>query len=107
MSSPTTSAEAGTCVWCAESFRRRSPPIPTESVQKAIDLGICKVNIATELKIPFSSAIKEYFNEHPDASDPREYLVPAKKAMYDVVVEKIKMCKSENKALAYSRSINK
>lgn len=81
--------------------------VPTESVQKAIDLGICKVNIATELKIPFSSAIKEYFNEHPEASDPREYLVPAKKAMYDVVVEKIKMCKSENKALAYSRSINK
>ena len=77
----------------------------TEAVQKAINLGICKVNIATELKIPFSNAIKEYFKEHPDASDPREYLVPAKKAMYDVVVEKIKMCNSENKALSYSTNI--
>ena len=46
----------------------------------------------------FSSAIKEYFNENPNASDPRQYLVPAKRAMYDVVVKKIKMCKSENKA---------
>ena len=72
--------------------------VPKESVQKSIKLGICKVNIATELKIPFSSAIKEYFNEHPNASDPRQYLVPAKKAMYDVVVEKIKMCNSQNKA---------
>ena len=72
--------------------------VPYDAVQSAIEKGICKVNIATELKIPFSNAIKEYFNENPNASDPRQYLVPAKKAMYDVVVEKIKMCKSENKA---------
>ncbi|WP_338658401.1 tagatose-bisphosphate aldolase subunit GatY [Paraclostridium sordellii] len=68
------------------------------AVQEAIKNGICKVNIATELKIPFSNAIKKYFEENPNASDPRQYLVPAKSAMYDVVAEKIKMCKSENKA---------
>ncbi|QYE99225.1 tagatose-bisphosphate aldolase subunit GatY [Paraclostridium sordellii] len=69
-----------------------------DAVQEAIKNGICKVNIATELKIPFSNAIKKYFEENPNASDPRQYLVPAKNAMYDVVAEKIKMCKSENKA---------
>ena len=53
--------------------------VPYDAVQNAIEKGICKVNIATELKIPFSSAIKEYFNENPNASDPRQYLVPAKK----------------------------
>ena len=74
-------------------------------IENAIDKGICKVNIATELKIPFSKSIKEYFNEHPDASDPRQYLVPAKKAMYDVVVKKIKMCKSEQKAYDYNYKI--
>ncbi|WP_042274281.1 tagatose bisphosphate family class II aldolase [[Clostridium] dakarense] len=79
--------------------------VPYEAVQKATDLGICKVNIATELKIPFSSAIREYFKENPEASDPRQYLVPAKAAMYDVVVEKIKMCKSENKAYAYNNNL--
>lgn len=68
--------------------------VPFEAVQKAIDLGICKVNIATELKIPFSSAIKEYFVGHPDASDPRKYLIPAKGAMAKVIEEKVKMCKS-------------
>lgn len=68
--------------------------VPFEAVQKAIDLGICKVNIATELKIPFSSAIKDYFTEHPDASDPRKYLIPAKEAMAKVIEEKVKMCKS-------------
>lgn len=76
--------------------------VPYDFVQNAIEKGICKVNIATELKIPFSNAIKKYFNENPEASDPRQYLIPAKKAMYDVVAEKIKMCKSENKAYDYS-----
>lgn len=76
--------------------------VPYDFVQNAIKKGICKVNIATELKIPFSNAIKKYFNENPEASDPRQYLIPAKKAMYDVVAEKIKMCKSENKAYDYS-----
>lgn len=79
--------------------------VPFEAVQNAIDKGICKVNIATELKVPFSTSIKEYFNEHPDISDPRQYLVPAKKAMYDVVVKKIKMCKSEQKAYDYNYKI--
>ncbi|MGL4911486.1 MAG: tagatose bisphosphate family class II aldolase [Romboutsia sp.] len=79
--------------------------VPLEAVQKATDLGICKVNIATELKMPFSKAIKEYFIENPEASDPRQYLVPAKRAMYDVVVDKIKMCKSENKAYDYSYNV--
>lgn len=72
--------------------------VPYDSVQKAISFGISKVNIATELKIPFSKAIKEYFEEHPEATDPRQYFIPAKKAMYEVVKEKIKMCKSENRA---------
>ena len=71
--------------------------VPFEAVQKAIDLGICKVNIATELKIPFSSAIKGYFTKHPDASDLRKYLIPAKEAMAKVIEEKVKMCKSAQK----------
>ena len=34
--------------------------VPYNAVQSAIEKGICKVNIATELKTPFSNAIKEY-----------------------------------------------
>lgn len=72
--------------------------VPEESVKKSIELGICKVNIATELKIPFAKAICEHFKAHPDANDPRKYLIPAKEAMKKVVIEKIRMCGSENKA---------
>lgn len=72
--------------------------VPVESVQRAIDLGVCKVNVATDLKIPFANAVKTYFNENPDANDPRKYLSPAKEAMKEVVAEKIRMCRSEGKA---------
>ena len=71
--------------------------VPDELVQRAISLGICKVNIATDLKIPFSRAIKEYFQQNPDVSDPRKYFNPAKKAMQAVVKHKIAVCGSAGK----------
>ncbi|MGL4337968.1 MAG: copper homeostasis protein CutC [Turicibacter sp.] len=73
--------------------------VPTEMVQKAIDCGICKVNVATELKNMFSDSLKSYFSEHPDASDPRDYFLPAKAKMAELVEEKIVMCKSNNRYL--------
>lgn len=72
--------------------------ISIEAVQRTIASGICKVNIATDLKGPFSDALKKYFIEHPDANDPRKYNEPAKQAMAKVVEAKIRMCGSENKA---------
>lgn len=68
--------------------------VPDELVQEAISLGICKVNIATDLKIPFSNAIKEYFIQNPSANDPRKYLTPAKEAMKKIVEHKIRVCGS-------------
>ena len=32
--------------------------VPDELVKEAISLGICKVNVATDLKIPFADAVK-------------------------------------------------
>ena len=65
--------------------------VPDELVKKAIALGICKLNIATELKIPFANAIKEVFKNNPDESDPRKFLAPGEKAIEEVVKEKIKL----------------
>ena len=72
--------------------------VPEELVKRTIALGICKVNIATDLKIPFANAIKQYFQEHPEANDPRKYLTPGKDAMKAVVAAKILMCGSQNQA---------
>lgn len=71
--------------------------VPEEAVKKAISLGITKVNIATELKIPFSSKLREYLVTHPEENDPRKYMKDAKKAMAEIVKEKILMCMSQNR----------
>jgi tagatose 1,6-diphosphate aldolase GatY/KbaY len=71
--------------------------LPAEDIRKAISLGICKVNVATELKIAFSDALKAYLVAHPDASDPRHYMVPAKSAMKEVVRKVIADCGCEGK----------
>lgn len=71
--------------------------IPEADVRRCIELGCTKVNIATELKIPFSSHLREYLVQHPEANDPRKYMEPAKAAMKAVVAEKIKMCMSNNR----------
>lgn len=68
--------------------------IPEAMVKRAISLGVCKVNVATELKIAFADAVKNYFSQHPDANDPRKYIVPGKLAMKEVVAEKIRICGS-------------
>ncbi len=59
---------------------------------KTIKLGICKINVATELKNAFSQALKNYLTEHPEATDPRDYLQSAKSAMRDVVSKVIADC---------------
>ncbi|SHE76237.1 tagatose bisphosphate family class II aldolase [Clostridium fallax] len=71
--------------------------VPDELVKKAISFGICKVNVATDLKIPFSDAVKKYFIEHPDANDPRKYMTPGKSAMKEIVKHKIEVCGSNNR----------
>ena len=71
--------------------------VPDELVMKAISLGICKVNVATDLKIPFSGALKEYFSQHPEANDPRKYMTPGKEAMKKIVEHKIQICGSANR----------
>lgn len=71
--------------------------IADELVKKAISLGICKVNIATDLKIPFSDALKNHFKENPESNDPRKYMAPAKESMKKVVAHKIEVCGSKNR----------
>lgn len=72
--------------------------VPEEMVKRTIGMGICKVNIATDLKMPFSDAVKGYFKQNPDANDPRKYMTPGKEAMKKVVIDKIMMCGSNGKA---------
>ncbi|MDJ1652567.1 tagatose-bisphosphate aldolase subunit KbaY [Raoultella sp. Ech2A] len=80
--------------------------VPDEYVRRAIELGVCKVNVATELKIAFSGAVKQWFGEHPDGNDPRFYMRVGMDAMKEVVKSKINVCGSANKLAICSPSVS-
>lgn len=70
--------------------------VPDEAVQQAIVGGIAKVNIATELKIAYAQALREFMVAHPDETDSRKYLSPALQAYENVVVHKLQIAGAVN-----------
>lgn len=72
--------------------------ISQEDVRKCISLGCAKVNVSTELKMPFSDALRQFLIENPNETDTRKYMGPAKARMKEVAIEKILMCMSDGKA---------
>ncbi len=67
-------------------------------VQKAISLGVRKVNIDTNIREAFVKGIKEVITNNPQEIDPRKILGPARKAMTEIVREKIRIFGSNGKA---------
>ncbi|MCP3772638.1 class II fructose-1,6-bisphosphate aldolase [Paenibacillus sp. MZ04-78.2] len=65
--------------------------IPEEQVKRCVSLGMAKMNIATEIRIVFSDAIKAVFADNPQENDPRKYMIPAKKAVKEAAIEKMRM----------------
>lgn len=65
--------------------------VPAELMQKAIKLGIRKINFGTELKNAFTLAVKKSLLE-TDEIDLRKTFAPAIKAVQAVSAEKIKIC---------------
>ncbi|RUT43827.1 class II fructose-1,6-bisphosphate aldolase [Paenibacillus anaericanus] len=72
--------------------------IPAEQVKKAVALGMSKMNVATELRIAFSNAIKDVFAANVEENDPRKYMVPAKEAVKRLAIEKMELCGCIGKA---------
>jgi fructose-bisphosphate aldolase, class II len=76
--------------------------IPAHMVQKAISMGVSKINVNTELQLVFAAATRKYIEEGKDLDskgfDPRKLLQPGYEAMKKVVKEKLEMFGSVNKA---------
>lgn len=69
-----------------------SSGIPDEDVIKAISLGICKVNFATELRVAYSDAVKACISQNPEVYDPKKYGAMARDAVTALVRHRIKIC---------------
>ena len=63
--------------------------IPEEQLRKAAEGAVCKINIDSDLRLAMTACIRQYFSEHPDHFDPRQYLKPARAAIKAMVEHKL------------------
>ena len=63
--------------------------IPEEQLREAARSAVCKINIDSDLRLAMTGTIRQFFNEHPDKFDPREYLKPARANIKEVVRHKL------------------
>lgn len=75
-----------------------SSGVSYSTLEKAVQLGIRKINIDTDIRSSFAKAIGSFVNANPNEIDPRKILGPAREAMTEVVKEKIKVFGSVGKA---------
>ena len=63
--------------------------IPEDQLRKAASLSVCKINIDSDLRLTMTGTIRQFFDEHPDKFDPREYLKPARANIKELVKHKL------------------
>lgn len=61
--------------------------IPEHQIKEAINCGICKININTELQITWSKAVRVFLEENKTIYDPRKIIGSGKQAIKDKVRE--------------------
>jgi fructose-bisphosphate aldolase class II len=71
---------------------------PDDQVVAVIARGICKVNVATELKEAWASALRESLAAMPHESDPRKILLAPRTAVQAIVRQKLQLFGAAGKA---------
>ncbi len=63
--------------------------IPEAQLRKAAESAVCKINIDSDLRLALTGTVRQYFSEHPDHFDPRQYLKPARANIKELVRHKL------------------
>ncbi len=63
--------------------------IPVDMLRKASSMAVCKINMDTDIRLAMTAAVRKFFNDKPDAFDPRGYLGEARKDIEAMVESKI------------------
>ncbi|SOB89940.1 fructose-bisphosphate aldolase [Ureibacillus xyleni] len=72
--------------------------IPTKDIQRSISLGTAKINVNTENQIAATKVIREILEKDQKVYDPRKYLAPARDAIKETVIGKMREFGSSQKA---------
>jgi len=71
---------------------------PVKDLEEAIKLGVVKININTEIRLAYRTALQKFLEENLSEVKSYKILSPAMEAVQKVVEAKIKLFGSENKA---------
>ena len=74
-----------------------SSGVSDSDIKRGIGMGLCKVNVATQLSQAFTSAIRGVLNTDNELVDPRKYLVPGRNAQMEIVRERIRFLGASDK----------
>ena len=64
--------------------------VPEDMLRKAASMGVCKINVDTDIRLALTASIRQFLAEHPEQFDPRSYLAPAREAVKNMVAHKIR-----------------
>lgn len=63
--------------------------IPMDMLRKASTMGVCKINVGTDIRVCFFGEIRKQLFENPTKFDGRTFLGPARTAVEDMVAKRI------------------
>lgn len=76
---------------------KKTMGVPLESLERAISLGINKINVDTDGRLAITAAIREFFAKEPDKFDPRDYLKPAREALQKEIARHMVAFRTNNR----------
>jgi len=72
--------------------------LPLPQLRRAIASGVAKVNIGTEVKHGWASALRQVLQEHPEETDPRRIMGPTRDSLKAIIAAKIAALGSAGRA---------
>lgn len=75
-----------------------SSGVADQDIKRGVMMGLAKVNVATQLSIGFTGAIRKALSQDQEVVDPRKYLVEGRSAEVEVVRERIQFLGASGKA---------
>lgn len=84
--------------WLGGKIADNASGVTDEELQKAIHFGICKVNIATDLRLLWTKVHRQFFYEQPEMFDP---VIPGKEYMKqykEFMIERFEVLQSKGKS---------
>jgi fructose-bisphosphate aldolase class II len=72
--------------------------VADKDIKQGIAMGLCKVNVATQLSQAFTRAVRDVLSKDEELVDPRRYLAEGRNAQAGIVRERIRFLGASGKA---------